>query len=201
MAKSFKTYVAPVVVKGKIADKRYTPEEICKLMGACGGGLRAIQAYYQRWGKKALTLCEIMEHVVPELDFGEPGHKKVAGVIYPLRDWSNVRWRLIDALVGAVVFKRFPYLWKQPDSFGTNDLCTSLSDFMDHDSISLGSRYMDNQGAFHYSDCAVDRTDLLYQLLHDAANGLLTVDILSFVLSDYDEDEYYTIVQRNRSAR
>lgn len=185
-----------VTVTGPIANKKYTPEQLCQLMGVCNGGLRTIREYFRRWGKKTMSLMEILETVDPNVDIGytSANTSMERSGLHPLREQYLLRKRLSEALENAVYFKHEPRLWKRGDDnkFFIEEGASDLGEYME-DKLNLGSSMAGNP--YRFTDCEIDSNDILYQLLHDAANGLLAVEIRRLTIEDYDNEVYEVVVR------
>lgn len=172
-----KTYKGPLRVKGKLAHKKYTPEEFCELIDACNAGLSTIRAYYKRWGATALTLCEILEMVRDKEDFyfyaGAP-----VGMSYALSSWGSLIRYLMKAAVRAAVWKQFPYLKKRPRRYCISDLTVTLLE-------SAHTWNLSNNSYVCPFDSMIQR-EVVYQILYDMAHGLFDFEIELLELEDND---------------
>lgn len=185
--KKFKTYIStpttPVTIS-HLPAKKYTPEELCKLMGVCGDGLDSIRLHYRQWGYEKMSLMGLMETAAPE-DFSEGGDMKRNRWAYMLQNFSELRSRILDALNLAIVFKKFPYLWrKEYDDSYIEVAETSVSDFDDSAHLSIRCN------THPYTDD--EKNEIVYQMLYDAANGLLPMEIyeVAFELDDGEDADY-----------
>jgi hypothetical protein len=166
-------------------------------MGVCNGGLNTIRAYYKRWGKQSMTLMEIMETARDDIDIGNSHQNDTMdrNMLYPLRTWCTFRRRLRDALERAVYFKYEPRLWKKDGRaeffLDEDDAECNISEYIGD--LRLDSDYVGDP--YSNTDCEVDANEILYQLLHDAARGLLFVEILRMSIEDED-DGYIEVVRK-----
>ena len=146
-----------------------------------------------------MTLMEIMETAIPEEDFYS-ARNPLRSINHPIHNWSSLRNRLMKALSEAAVFKQFPYLWRK--NWNVESSVVDLYDFMVYDAClnveTTGYDFMvyhaclnvETTGKYAfmpYRSVAVDKNELLYQLLHDAAAGLLEVKVEYLEVEESDD--------------